>query len=83
MSTLHKSANQKKWGRFRTEYESESFDNYVENERFTVFYGFKGQCHEMDILFEGLNIVISTVRSVHALVVFNVIQKLSSTLYKY
>jgi hypothetical protein len=32
----------------------------------------KGQCHEIDVCFEGLNILISTVLSVYALMVFEV-----------
>ncbi len=43
----------------------------------------KGQCHEMDILFEGLNFLSSTLLSVHALMVFQVFQEHFSTLYNY
>jgi hypothetical protein len=41
----------------------------------------KGQCHEMDIVFEGLNSLIST--SVYALMVFKVFQKLFTNIYNY
>ncbi len=41
----------------------------------------KEQCHEMDMFFKGLNILI--VLSVRALMVFKVFQKLFPTLYDY
>jgi hypothetical protein len=45
--------------------------------------GFKeGQCHELDIFFEGLNILISTF-CVYARMVFKAFQKLFITLYYY
>ncbi len=42
-----------------------------------------GQCHEMDYFFEGLNIYITSVLSVYAMMVFNAFYKLFTTVFNY